>query len=56
MKGHQSRPKLHHRIQRILLANYGLRFYGVCKEPKGCQFHANFIHQPPKLLHPIVAS
>ncbi|XP_070039879.1 uncharacterized protein [Nicotiana tomentosiformis] len=23
---------------------------------KACQFHSNFIHQPPELLHPIVAS
>ena len=23
---------------------------------QACQFHANFIHQPPELLHPTIAS
>ncbi|XP_060182770.1 uncharacterized protein LOC132612672 [Lycium barbarum] len=39
---HQSGPKLHFHIKRM-----------GCK---ACQFHANFIHQPPEVLHPTVAS
>ena len=26
------------------------------KHCEACQFHANFIHQPPKPLHPTIAS
>nr|XP_009787305.1 PREDICTED: uncharacterized protein LOC104235281 [Nicotiana sylvestris] len=31
-------------------------FLDYARRCKACQFHANFIHQPPEILHPIVAS
>ncbi|XP_070047078.1 uncharacterized protein [Nicotiana tomentosiformis] len=36
-----------------LFLYYKDAIYGRCK---ACQFHANFIHQPPEVLHPTVAS
>ena len=31
-------------------------FLDYARRWKACQFHANFIHQPPEVLHPTVAS
>ncbi|KAK3000881.1 hypothetical protein RJ639_022427 [Escallonia herrerae] len=55
---HQSGPKLHFQIKRIgyywptMVKDY-LDFAKRCQ---ACQFHANFIYQPPEPLHPTVAS
>ncbi|XP_060194995.1 uncharacterized protein LOC132624194 [Lycium barbarum] len=55
---HQSGPKLHFHIKRMgyywktMVKDY-LDYARRCK---ACQFHANFIHQPPEVLHPTVAS
>nr|XP_009767302.1 PREDICTED: protein NYNRIN-like [Nicotiana sylvestris] len=35
------------------MVKYCLDYARRCK---ACQFHANFIHQPPEVLHPTVAS
>ncbi|KAF7146064.1 hypothetical protein RHSIM_Rhsim04G0187600 [Rhododendron simsii] len=55
---HQSGPKLHFRIKRM--GYYWLTMVKDCmeyaKRCHACQIHANFIHQPPELLHPTVAS
>jgi len=55
---HQSGPKLHDRIKRM--GYYWPTMVQDCidyaKRCDACQFHANFIHQPPKPLHPTVAS
>nr|XP_033512083.1 uncharacterized protein LOC117276811 [Nicotiana tomentosiformis] len=55
---HQSGPKLHFRIKRM-----GYYWPTMVKDylehAKRCQvfqFHANYIHQPPDLLHPTAAS
>nr|XP_009792388.1 PREDICTED: uncharacterized protein LOC104239453 [Nicotiana sylvestris] len=55
---HQSGPKLHFYIKRMgyywpTMVKYCLDYARRCK---ACQFHANFIHQPPEMLHPTVAS
>jgi len=55
---HQSGPKLHDRIKRM--GYYWPTMVQDCinyaKRCDACQFHANFIHQPLKPLHPTVAS
>ncbi|KAK3024375.1 hypothetical protein RJ639_043279 [Escallonia herrerae] len=55
---HQSGPKLHFRIKRM--GYYLLTMIKDCldyaKRCQACQFHSNFIHQPPEPLHPTVAS
>nr|XP_009777510.1 PREDICTED: uncharacterized protein LOC104227078 [Nicotiana sylvestris] len=55
---HQSGPKLHFHIKRMgyywpIMVKDCLDYARRCK---ACQFHANFIHQPPEMLHPTVAS
>lgn len=55
---HQSGPKLHFHIKRMgyywpTMVKDSLDYARRCK---ACQFHANFIHQPPEVLHPTVAS
>ncbi|KAF3632140.1 IAA-amino acid hydrolase ILR1-like 3 [Capsicum annuum] len=55
---HQSGPKLHFQIKRMgyywpMMVKDCLDYARRCK---ACQFHANFIHQPPEVLHPTVAS
>ncbi|XP_019260811.1 PREDICTED: uncharacterized protein LOC109238788 [Nicotiana attenuata] len=54
---HQSGPKLHFHIKRTgdwpTMVKDCLDYAWRCK---ACQFHANFIHQPPEVLHPTVAS
>ncbi|XP_060183015.1 uncharacterized protein LOC132612963 [Lycium barbarum] len=55
---HQSGPKLHFHIKRMgyywpTMVKDCLDYARSCK---ACQFHANFIHQPPEVLHPTVAS
>ncbi|CAL2271126.1 unnamed protein product [Prunus armeniaca] len=55
---HQSRPKLHFQIKRM--GYYWPTMVKDCmdyvKKCQACQFHANFIHQPPEPLHPTIAS
>ena len=55
---HQSGPKLHFRVKRM--GYYWPTMVKDCMEHakrcQTCQFHANFIHQPPKPLHPTIAS
>ncbi|XP_059295642.1 uncharacterized protein LOC132048978 [Lycium ferocissimum] len=55
---HQSGPKLHFHIKRM--GYYWPTMVKDCldyaRRCKACQFHANFIHQPPEALHPTVAS
>jgi len=46
---HQAGPKLCDRIQRS--GYYGPTRVHYVKRCKPYQFHANFIHQPPKPLH-----
>ncbi|KAL0320195.1 UNVERIFIED_CONTAM: hypothetical protein Sradi_5281000 [Sesamum radiatum] len=55
---HQSGPKLHFRIKRMgyywpTMVKDCINYAQRCQ---ACQFHANFIHQPPEPLHPTVAS
>ena len=55
---HQSGPKLHYRIKRMgyywpTMVQDSME---CAKNCEACQYHTNFIHQPPKPLHPIVAS
>ena len=55
---HQSRPKLCESIKRMeyywpTVVHNCIHFVKRCDE---CQFHANFIHQPPEPLHPTVVS
>ncbi|XP_071917090.1 uncharacterized protein [Coffea arabica] len=55
---HQSGPKLHFRIKRMgyywpTMVKDCIDFARRCQT---CQFHGNFIHQPPEPLHPTVAS
>ncbi|GKV21559.1 hypothetical protein SLEP1_g31529 [Rubroshorea leprosula] len=51
-------PKLHYQIRRM--GYYWPTMVKDCmeyaKKCEACQFHANFIHQPPKPLHPTIAS
>ena len=55
---HQLGSKLHDRIKRM--GYYWPTMVQDCieyaKRCDACQFHANFIHQPPEPLHPTVAS
>ncbi|CAL2227840.1 unnamed protein product [Prunus armeniaca] len=55
---HQSRPKLHFQIKRM--GYYWPTMVKDCmdyvKKCQACQFHVNFIHQPPEPLHPTIAS
>ncbi|XP_019235995.1 PREDICTED: uncharacterized protein LOC109216306 [Nicotiana attenuata] len=55
---HQSGTKLHFRIKRM--GYYWTTMVKDCmdhaKRCQACQFHANYIHQPPVPLHPTVAS
>ncbi|XP_070008272.1 uncharacterized protein LOC142165127 [Nicotiana tabacum] len=55
---HQSGPKLHFHIKRM--GYYWATMVKDCidhaKRCQVCQFHANYIHQPPEPLHPTVAS
>ncbi|XP_019195871.1 PREDICTED: uncharacterized protein LOC109189716 [Ipomoea nil] len=55
---HQSGPKLHLHIKRMgyywpTMVKDCIDYARMCQ---ACQFHANFIHQPPEPLHPTVAS
>ncbi|KAM2060462.1 hypothetical protein ACFX1T_045650 [Malus domestica] len=55
---HQSGPKLHFQLKRMgyywpSMVNDCLEYAKRCQ---ACQFHANFIHQPPEPLHPTAAS
>ena len=55
---YQSGPKFHFQIKRMgyywpTVVKDCMEYAKICSS---CQFHANFIHQPPKPLHPIVAS
>ena len=55
---HQSDPKLHFQIKQM--GYYWPTMVKDCmdyaKRCSACQFHANFIHQPSKPLHPTIAS
>ncbi|KAL0317346.1 UNVERIFIED_CONTAM: hypothetical protein Sangu_2148900 [Sesamum angustifolium] len=55
---HQSRPKLHFHIKKM--GYYWPTMVKDCidyaRKYQACQFHANLIHQPPKPLHPTIAS
>ncbi|XP_060190497.1 uncharacterized protein LOC132619680 [Lycium barbarum] len=55
---HQSGPKLHFHIKRM--GYYWPTMVKDCldyaRRCKACQFHANFIHQPPEAVHPTVTS
>ncbi|XP_017978221.1 PREDICTED: uncharacterized protein LOC108662400 [Theobroma cacao] len=55
---HQSRAKLHFQIKRMgyywpTTVKDSMDYVKRCQ---ACQFHANFIHQPPEPLHPTVTS
>ncbi|GAA0183587.1 hypothetical protein LIER_30970 [Lithospermum erythrorhizon] len=55
---HQSGAKLHFQIKRM--GYYWLTVVKDCldyaRACKPCQYHANFIHQPPEPLHPTTAA
>ncbi|XP_019190539.1 PREDICTED: uncharacterized protein LOC109184998 [Ipomoea nil] len=55
---HQSGPKLHFHIKRM--GYYWPTMVKDCidyaRRCQACQYHANFIHQPPEPLHPTIAS
>ncbi|XP_049356393.1 uncharacterized protein LOC125821006 [Solanum verrucosum] len=55
---HQSGPRLHFHIKRM--GYYWPTMVKDCldyaRRCQACQFHANFMHQPPDVLHPTVAS
>ncbi|TYK24161.1 RNase H family protein [Cucumis melo var. makuwa] len=55
---HQSGPKLQFQLRRI--GYYWPKMVqdsmDYAKKCEACQYHANFIHQPPEPLHPTVAS
>ncbi|CAL9004724.1 unnamed protein product [Prunus brigantina] len=55
---HQSGPKLYFQIKRM--GYYWPTMVKDCmdyvKKCQACQFHANFIHQPPEPLNPTIAS
>ncbi|KAM1674618.1 hypothetical protein EV1_039866 [Malus domestica] len=57
-EAHQSELKLHFQLKRM--GYYWPSMVNDClehaKRCQACQFHANFIHQPPEPLHPIAAS
>ncbi|XP_068344135.1 uncharacterized protein [Pyrus communis] len=57
-KAHQSGPKLHFQLK--IMGYYWPNMVKDClehaKRCQACQFHANFIHQPPEPLHPTAAS
>ncbi|XP_019258730.1 PREDICTED: uncharacterized protein LOC109236944 [Nicotiana attenuata] len=57
-RAYQSGPKLRFRIKRM--GYYWATMVKDCmdhaKRCQACQFHANYIHQPPEPLHPTVAS
>ncbi|KMT17273.1 hypothetical protein BVRB_2g039730 [Beta vulgaris subsp. vulgaris] len=55
---HQAGPKLHDRIKRLgyfqpIMVQDFMEFAKRCED---CQYHSNFIHQPPETLHPTVTS
>ncbi|KAA0055891.1 uncharacterized protein E6C27_scaffold438G00090 [Cucumis melo var. makuwa] len=55
---HQSGPKLQYQLKRMgyywpTMIHDSMHFAKYCE---ACQFHANFIHQPPEPLHPTIAS
>ena len=55
---YQSGPKVHFRIKRMgyywpTMVQDSME---CAKKCEACQYHANFIHQPPEPLHPTVAS
>ncbi|KAM2075001.1 hypothetical protein EV2_039037 [Malus domestica] len=55
---HQSGPKLHFQLKRMgyywpSMVKECLEYAKMCQ---ACQFHTNFIHQPPEPLHPTAAS
>ena len=55
---HQSGLKLHFHVKRM--GYYWLTMVKDCldyaRRCVACQFHENFMHQPPKVLHPTIAS
>ncbi|KAA0054703.1 uncharacterized protein E5676_scaffold104G00120 [Cucumis melo var. makuwa] len=55
---HQSRSKLQFQLRRM--SHYWPKMVqdstDYAKKCKACQYHANFIHQTPKPLHPTVVS
>ena len=58
MRAHQSGLKLKDRLHRLgyywpTMVADAIKYAQRCK---ACQIHADFIHQPPELLHLIVAS
>ncbi|KAM1249238.1 hypothetical protein ACFX2G_032626 [Malus domestica] len=57
-RAHQSGPKLHFQLKRM--GYYWPSMVKDCleyaKRCQACQFHANFIHQPPEPLHPTATS
>ncbi|KAA0046253.1 uncharacterized protein E6C27_scaffold284G00560 [Cucumis melo var. makuwa] len=55
---YQSGPKLQYQLKRMgyywpTMIHDSMHFAKYCE---ACQFHANFIHQPPEPLHPTIAS
>ena len=55
---HQFGPKLHFQIKQMgyswpIMVKDCMEYAKICS---ACQFHVNFIHQPPEPLHPTVAS
>jgi len=57
-RAHQSGPKFKDRLHRLgyywpTMITDAIEYARRCKD---CQIHANFIRQPPELLHPTVAS
>ena len=55
---HQPGPKLHNQIKRVgyYWPTMVLDCMDLARKCKKCQFHADFIHQPPEPLHPTVTS
>ena len=58
MRGHQPSPKLKDRFHRLgyywqTMITDAIKY---AQRYKACQIHVDIIHQPPKLLHPLVAS
>ena len=57
-RSHNSAPKLYFRVKRM--GYYWPTMVKDClayaQRWNTCQFHANFIHHPPKVLHPTIAS
>ena len=55
---HQFGPKLYFQIKQMgyswpIMVKDCMEYAKICS---ACQFHVNFIHQPPEPLHPTVAS